>query len=116
MIAISIYIPSVLIGFLIGYIVLATLWLLSMSKDAFWGNGWDYGYRSGIEEGEKRERERKVGQWILADTYGGRKRYRCSYCLAFALKTDDGQENLSDYCPCCGAYMKGKTNEQRTGN
>ena len=60
MIAISIHIPSVFIGFLIGYIVLATLWILSVSKDASWGNGWDYGYRSGIEEGEKRERERNA--------------------------------------------------------
>lgn len=104
MTAISIHIPSVLIGFLIGYIVIATLWLLFTLKDASWGSGWDYGYRSGIEEGEKRERERKVGQWILADAYAG-KRYRCSECLAFALKTDDGQENLSDYCPVCGARM-----------
>ena len=107
MIAISIYIPSVLIGFLIGYIVIATLWLLFTLKDASWGNGWGYGYRSGIEEGEKREREQKVGQWMLADTYAG-KRYRCSECLAFALKTDDGQENLSDYCPVCGAKMEGE--------
>lgn len=52
--------------------------------------------------------ERKTGQWILADTYDGRKRYRCSECLAFALKTDDGQENLSDYCPVCGAGMEGE--------
>ena len=51
--------------------------------------------------------ERKTGQWILADTYDGRKRHRCSECLSFALKTDDGQENLSDYCPVCGARMEG---------
>ena len=54
------------------------------------------------------EPERKVGQWILADAYGGRKRWRCSECYAFALKTDDGQENLSDYCPVCGARMGGE--------
>ena len=106
MIELSIYIPSVLIGFLIGYIVIATLWLSFTLKDASWGNGWDYGYRSGIEEGEKRERERKPVKWILADTYDERKRYRCSECLSFALKTDDGQENLSDYCPVCGARLK----------
>ena len=53
------------------------------------------------------EPERKPGKWILADTYAG-KRYRCSECLAFALKTDDGQENLSDYCPVCGARMEGE--------
>lgn len=53
------------------------------------------------------EPERKPGKWILADAYAG-KRYRCSECLAFALKTDDGQENLSDYCPVCGVKMKGE--------
>jgi len=103
MIAISIHIPSVCIGFLIGYIVLATLWILFTLKDASWGSGWDYGYRSGIEEGKKRERERKVGQWIFDQKSG---RHRCSECLAAALKTDDGKENLSDYCPVCGAEMK----------
>ena len=49
--------------------------------------------------------KRKTGKWILADAYAG-KRYRCSECLAFALKTDDGKENLSDYCPVCGMRMK----------
>ncbi len=51
--------------------------------------------------------ERKPGKWILADAYAG-KRYRCSECLAFALKTDDGRENLSDYCPVCGARLGGE--------
>lgn len=63
MIVIRMHIPSLLIGFLIGYIVLETLWILISFKDASWGNGWDYGYRSGIEEGrkrEKRDRERNV--------------------------------------------------------
>lgn len=60
MIAISIHIPSVLIGFLIGYIVLATSWIFITAKDASWGNGWDYGYKSGIEEGRKREREQNA--------------------------------------------------------
>lgn len=59
MIAISIHIPSVAIGFLIGYIVLATLWILISAKDASWGSGWDFGYRSGIEEGRKREKRER---------------------------------------------------------
>lgn len=54
------------------------------------------------------EPERKTGYWILADAYGGRKRWRCSECYAFALKTDDGRENLSDYCPVCGARLGGE--------
>ena len=60
MIAISIHIPSVLIGFVIGYIVVATLWISITENDASWGNGWHYGYRSGIEEGRKREREQNA--------------------------------------------------------
>jgi hypothetical protein len=64
--------------------------------------------RSVIASIETVQPERKTGQWILADTYDGRKRYRCSECLSFALKTDDGQENLSNYCPVCGAEMKGE--------
>lgn len=62
----------------------------------------------GTEDDFIRTLQRKVGKWILADTYDGRKRYRCSECLAFALKTDDGKENLSDYCSVCGARMKGE--------
>ena len=63
---------------------------------------------NGVKDMPTIEPERKTGQWILADTYDGRKRYRCSECLSFALKTDDGQENLSNYCPVCGAEMKGE--------
>lgn len=46
----SINIISVIIGFLIGYIVIATLWLLTTLNDASWGNGWSYGYKSGLED------------------------------------------------------------------
>ena len=45
-----------------------------------------------------------AGKWILDPKSG---RIRCSNCLSFALKTDDGQENKSDYCPVCGAMMGG---------
>jgi len=48
--------------------------------------------------------ERKTGKWIQ-DPHS--KRYRCDQCLSAALKTDDGQENLSDFCPVCGAKMEG---------
>lgn len=49
--------------------------------------------------------ERKTGKWIQ-DPHS--KRYRCDQCLSAALKTDDGQENLSDFCPVCGAKMEGE--------
>lgn len=80
MIVISIHIPSVFIGFLIGYIVLATLWILISAKDASWGNGWDCGYRSGIEEGrkrEKRERENGTQRWKKVIHHDGQNRNHC---------------------------------------
>lgn len=49
--------------------------------------------------------ERKTGKWIQDQKS---KRYRCDQCLSFALKTDDMQENLSDFCPVCGAMMEGE--------
>ena len=49
--------------------------------------------------------ERKTGKWIQDPKS---KRYRCNQCLSAALKTDDGQENLSDFCPVCGSAMEGE--------
>lgn len=49
--------------------------------------------------------ERKTGKWI-EDVKS--KRYRCDQCLSFALRTDDGKENLSDFCPVCGSAMEGE--------
>lgn len=68
MIAISIHIPSVLIGFLIGYIVLSISWIFITAKDASWGSGWDYGYKSGIEEGRKRERKEQNAKMEEGET------------------------------------------------
>lgn len=47
--------------------------------------------------------EERKGKWIQDPKS---KRYRCDQCLSAALKTDDGQENLSDFCPACGADMR----------
>ena len=47
--------------------------------------------------------ERKTGKWIQDQKS---KRCRCDQCLSFALKTDDMQENLSDFCPVCCADMR----------
>lgn len=47
--------------------------------------------------------EERKGKWIQDQKS---KRYRCDQCLSAALKTDDGQENLSDFCPVCGADMR----------
>lgn len=62
MIAISMHIPSLIIGFLIGGTVLSTMWFLFSADNASWGDGWHYGYRSGIEEGRKREKSEREQQ------------------------------------------------------
>lgn len=61
----------------------------------------------GVKDMPTIEPERKTGKWIQ-DTKS--KRHRCDQCFSFALKTDDGQENLSDYCPVCGSAMEGGSN------
>ena len=40
------------------------------------------------------------GEWILTDGW------RCSRCLSLCPFTCDEQEDLSNYCPNCGAKMK----------
>lgn len=47
--------------------------------------------------------EERKGKWIQDPKS---KRYRCDQCFSFALRTDDRMENLSDFCPVCGAYME----------
>ena len=48
--------------------------------------------------------ERATGQWFREQTS---RRWFCDQCLSPALKTDDGKENLSDFCPMCGAKLEG---------
>lgn len=54
------------------------------------------------------ELEQKTGKWVRDPKSN---RWRCSECYSFALRTDYREECLSDYCSCCGAYMKGEQNE-----
>lgn len=35
-----------------------------------------------------------------------KREYRCSHCGKYALKDDDGIQELSDFCPNCGAEMR----------
>ena len=74
--------------------------------------GWNVWGYSGITHAKLKQPERKTGKWEK-DTKTGR--WRCSECYAFALKTDDGRESLSDYCPVCGVKMKeGEQDAERT--
>lgn len=72
------------------------------------GDFWAFS-KTQIENAPTIEPERKKGTWIRDPKSN---RWRCSKCYAFALRTDHREECLSDYCSCCGAYMKGEQNEQ----
>ena len=65
--------------------------------------------RENFEKMRPIEPERKTGKWVRDPKSS---RWRCSECCSFALRTDYREECLSDYCSCCGAYMRGKHNEQ----
>ena len=50
--------------------------------------------------------ERKEGRWIeVKITRGG---HECSECHNYAPSYQSGSELLSNYCPNCGAKMKGE--------
>ena len=58
--------------------------------------------------GNKREFiPKKCGEWVK--TYRGC--YICSVCKNFAIDYDDTQYLLTDFCPSCGADMRGLNNE-----
>ena len=54
--------------------------------------------------------ERKTGRWLEREDYEGSYYYDCSVC-GNSWTTIDGtpQENGMNYCPNCGAEMKGGT-------
>ena len=69
--------------------------------------------------------ERKNGRWIPVDSYstfGGDEAtwmahgnpvafYYCSECKEQAYAGEDGESLLTDYCPNCGADMRGVQDE-----
>ena len=69
--------------------------------------------------------ERKKGRWIPVDSYsafGGDEAtwmahgnpvafYYCSECKEQAYAGEDGESLLTDYCPNCGADMRGEQDE-----
>lgn len=58
------------------------------------------------------EPERKKGEWIEQDDGWDGVYYECSVCKeAFTLIDGTPSDNLYNYCPNCGAYMKCEPNE-----
>ncbi len=53
--------------------------------------------------------DRQQGEWI--EVTNGRGGHECSNCHAYAPSYMSGDEHLSDFCPNCGARMKGADDE-----
>ena len=53
------------------------------------------------------EPERKAGKWIPVTN--GRGGNECNVCHRYAPSYQSGEEHLSDFCPNCGADMRGES-------
>ena len=51
---------------------------------------------------EKGKADRPQGEWVFVEEFMGINRYKCSACEREELRT-----HLSNFCPNCGARMKG---------
>ena len=58
------------------------------------------------------QQERKTGEWIVQDDGWDGVYYECSCCKeAFTLIDGTPSENLYNFCPNCGADMRGEEDE-----
>lgn len=48
----------------------------------------------------------RTGEWV--EVTNGRGGHECSECHSYAPSYASGDEHLSDYCPNCGAKMRGE--------
>lgn len=55
------------------------------------------------------QQKRMRGRWVPVTN--GRGGYECDQCHNYAPSYQDGVEWLSDFCPNCGADMRGNTDE-----
>ncbi len=75
-------------------------------------DGYEKGFADGFEAGQRDvQPEHKTGKWykpngVMPPEHFGR--HRCSICDAFAMHDwKHHREQLTDYCPNCGADMRG---------
>lgn len=59
-----------------------------------------------IEHAPTIEPEREKGEWIPVTN--GRGGHECNKCHNYAPAWQTGEERLTDFCPCCGADMRGE--------
>lgn len=61
--------------------------------------------------------EQKIGRWIERTDTQNDVYYVCSNCKeAFTLIEGTPTDNLYNYCPNCGAFMKGESNDKTASN
>lgn len=70
---------------------------------------YEKGYQDGRSAGYRQaESEKRKGCWLInSDGY-------CPYCSI--CNNEPKRRIMTDYCPSCGAYMKGESNDQTTSN
>ena len=74
-------------------------------KDGLCGDAWWNStiVLSAINETPSAQPERKTGRWIpVANGRGG---HECALCHEYAPSYQSGEENLTYFCPNCGAEM-----------
>ena len=68
------------------------------------------GIEQALNEMPSIQPKQKTGRWIEIDDYDA---WRCSECDEyFCLYEGTPQDNEYYYCPNCGAYMKGESDER----
>lgn len=67
-------------------------------------------WRTAYERGKaEAQAERKKGRWKPVPATNGRGGHFCNRCYEYAPSWKTGEEHLTNYCPNCGAYMKGES-------
>ena len=62
-----------------------------------------------LKELPSAEPKRIIGHWIPVTN--GRGGHECDQCHEYAPSYQSGKEHLSDFCPNCGADMRGEQDE-----
>ena len=99
----------------------AISWLQAIERDYIHGGDEDQDKKrkEAISLAIKSLEERKQGEWILVDEESNT--WKCTHCIELGkddwwqLNEGTPQDNHMDFCPHCGAEMRGSKNGQKTG-
>lgn len=91
-----------------GYVLLGVLRQVQWERDI----AIDQLHSYGVEFGEKAEMQRvRHGKWNYTQDLFGDTLCNCSVCgIRFVMFHGTTDNNLYNYCPNCGAYMRGDDN------